>query len=166
MKTIEKATINFTGVLPNEDDYSGDYWGLTTRSIVIPFSEKVSDTEDKEARVLQALREGTFEVQISDEDSSSYIGDVLEKDQIVSAAKKAVSYQEFYDVVSDSLYEVGYDAYVEEYGDTFAELMYEGEEEYDNGFLDENGVNGEAFALLMYEGDSTERSRIDFETVG
>lgn len=161
MKTAEKATINFTGVLPNEDDFSG-YWGLTTRSIVIPFSEKVSNSEDKETKVLQALREGTFEVQISDEDNGAYIGDVLEKDQIISAAKKAASYQEFYDDITDSLHEVGYDAYVEEYG---REMDYEDEDE-DNEFLDENGVNGDAFEELMYEGDSTERSRIDFEVIG
>ena len=161
MKAIEKATINFIGVLPNEDDYSG-YWGLTTRSIVIPFSEKVSDSEDKEAKVLQALREGTFEVQISDEDNGAYIGDVLEKDQIVSAAKKAASYQEFYDDTTDRLHEVGYDAYVEEYG---GEIDYDDEDD-DNEFLDENGVNGEAFEELMYEGESTDRSRIDFEAVG
>lgn len=161
MKAIEKATINFIGVLPNEDDYSG-YWGLTTRSIVIPFSEKVSDSEDKETKVLQSLREGTFEVEISEEDNGSYIGDVLEKDQIVSAAKKASTYQGFYDVISDSLHEVGYDAYVEEYG---REIDYEDEDE-DNEFLDENGVNGDAFEELMYEGDSTERSRIDFEVIG
>ena len=160
MKTAEKATINFIGVLPNEDDFSG-YWGLTTRSIVIPFSEKVSEAEDKESRVLQALREGTFEVQISEEDNGSYIGDVLEKDQIVSAAKKATSYQGFYDDITDSLHEVGYDAYVEEYG---REIDYDDED--DNEFLDENGVNGEAFEELMYEGDSTERSKIDFESVG
>ena len=161
MKAIEKATINFIGVLPNEDDYSG-YWGLTTRSIVIPFSEKVSDSEDKEAKVLQALREGTFEVQISDEDNGAYIGDVLEKDQIVAAAKKASTYQEFYDDITDSLHEVGYDAYVEEYG---REMGYDDEDD-DNEFLDKNGVNGEAFEELMYEGDSTERSKIDFEAVG
>ena len=154
MKAAEKATINFIGVLPNEDDYSG-YWVLTTRSIVIPFSEKVSDTKEKDAKVLQALREGTFEVQISDEDNGSYIGDVLEKDQIVSAAKKAASYQEFYDVISKKLHEVGYDAYVEEYG---GGMDYDDEnEDYDNEFLDENGVNGDAFAELMYEGDSTEK---------
>jgi hypothetical protein len=161
MKTIEKATINFTGVLPNEDDFTG-HWVLTTRSIVIPFSEKVSDSEDKETKVLQALREGTFEVEIFDEDNDAYIGDVLEKDQIVSTAKKAASYQEFYDVIADSLHEVGYDAYVEEYG---REIDYENEDD-DNEFLDENGVNGDAFEELMYEGDSTERSRIDFEEVG
>ena len=166
MKTIEKATINFIGVLPNEDDFSG-YWGLTTRSIVIPFSEKVSDSVDKETKVLQALREGTFEVQISDGDNGSYIGDVLEKDQIVSAAKKAASYQEFYDTITDSLHEVGYDAYVEEYGRDMDYEDYDDEEDEDgNEFLDENGVNGEAFEELMYEGDSTERSRIDFESVG
>ena len=164
MKALEKATINFTGVLPNEDDYSG-YWGLTTRSIVIPFSEKVSDSADKETKVLQALREGTFEVQISDEDNGAYIGDVLEKDQIMSAAKKAATYQEFYDDITDSLHEVGYDAYVEEFG---GDIDYDDEDEDEDGneFLDENGVNGEAFEELMYEGDSTERSRIDFETVG
>ena len=160
MKTIEKATINFTGVLPNEDDYSG-YWGLTTRSIVIPFSEKVSDSEGRETKVLQALREGTFEVQISDEDNGSYIGDVLDKDQIVSAAKKATSYQGFYDAITDRLHAVGYDAYIEEYG---REMDYEDEDD-GNEFLDENGVNGDAFVELMYEGDSTERSRIDFEGV-
>ena len=160
MKTIEKATINFTGVLPNEDDFTG-HWVLTTRSIVIPFSEKVSDSEDKETKVLQALREGTFEVEIFDEDNGAYIGDVLEKDQIMSAAKKADSYQEFYDAISDSLHEVGYDAYVEEYG---REIDYEDEDD-GNEFLDENGVNGDAFVELMYEGDSTERSRIDFEGV-
>jgi len=156
MKAIEKATINFIGVLPNEDDYSG-YWGLTTRSIVIPFSEGVSDSEDRETKVLQALREGTFEVQISDEDNGSYIGDVLDKDQIVSAAKKAASYQGFYDAITDRLHAVGYDAYIEEYG---REMDYEDD---GNEFLDENGVNGDAFAELMYEGDSTERSTIDFE---
>ena len=161
MKTVEKATINFIGVLPNEDDFSG-YWGLTTRSIVIPFSEKVSDSADQETKVLQALREGTFEVQISEEDNGAYIGDVLEKDQIVAAAKKASTYQEFYDDITDSLHEVGYDAYVEEYG---REMGYDDEDEDDNEFLDENGVNGEAFEELMYEGDSTERSRIDFESV-
>ena len=161
MKAIEKATINFTGVLPNEDDFTG-HWVLTTRSIVIPFSEKVSDSEDKEAKVLQALREGTFEVEIFDEDNGSYIGDVLEKDQIISAAKKASTYQEFYDDITDSLHEVGYDAYVEEYG---REIDYDDEDE-DNEYLDENGVNGEAFEELMYEGDSTERSRIDFESAG
>ena len=161
MKAIEEATINFIGVLPNEDDYSG-YWGLTTRSIVIPFSEKVSDSEGRETKVLQALREGTFEVQISDEDNGSYIGDVLDKDQIVSAAKKATSYQGFYDAITDRLHAVGYDAYIEEYG---REMDYEDEDD-GNEFLDENGVNGEAFEELMYEGDSTERSRIDFETVG
>lgn len=161
MKALEKATINFTGVLPNEDDFTG-HWVLTTRSIVIPFSEKVSDSEDKETKVLQALREGTFEVQISDEDNGAYIGDVLEKDQIMSAAKKASTYQEFYDDITDSLHEVGYDAYVEEYG---REMDYEDDEDDDNEFLDENGVNGEAFEELMYEGDSTERSRIDFESV-
>ena len=160
MKAIEEATINFIGVLPNEDDYSG-YWGLTTRSIVIPFSEKVSDSEGRETKVLQALREGTFEVQISDEDNGSYIGDVLDKDQIVSAAKKATSYQGFYDAITDRLHAVGYDAYIEEYG---RELDYEDEDD-GNEFLDENGVNGDAFAELMYEGDSTERSRIDFEGV-
>ena len=160
MKTIEEATINFIGVLPNEDDYSG-YWGLTTRSIVIPFSEKVSDSEGRETKVLQALREGTFEVQISDEDNGSYIGDVLDKDQIVSAAKKATSYQGFYDAITDRLHAVGYDAYIEEYG---RELDYEDEDD-GNEFLDENGVNGDAFVELMYEGDSTERSRIDFEGV-
>ena len=160
MKTAEKATINFTGVLPNEDDYSG-YWGLTTRSIVIPFSEKVSEAEDKESRVLQALREGTFEVQISDEDNGAYIGNVLDKDQIVSVAKSSDSYQEFYDAISDRLHAVGYDAYIEEYG---REMDYEDEDD-GNEFLDENGVNGDAFAELMYEGDSTERSRIDFEGV-
>ena len=158
MKAIEKATINFIGVLPNEDDYSG-YWGLTTRSIVIPFSEGVSDSEDRETKVLQALREGTFEVQISDEDNGSYIGNVLDKDQIVSVAKSSDSYQEFYDAISDRLHSVGYDAYVEEYG---REMDYEDD---GNEFLDENGVNGDAFAELMYEGDSTERSRIDFEGV-
>ena len=158
MKAIEKATINFIGVLPNEDDYSG-YWGLTTRSIVIPFSEKVSDSEGRETKVLQALREGTFEVQISDEDNGAYIGDVLDKDQILSAAKKATSYQEFYDAITDLLHAVGYDAYIEEYG---REMDYEDD---GNEFLDENGVNGDAFAELMYEGDSTERSRIDFEGV-
>lgn len=163
MKTAEKATINFTGVLPNEDDYSG-YWGLTTRSIVIPFSEKVSDSEDKETKVLQALREGTFEVQISEEDNGAYIGDVLEKDQIVSAAKKAATYQEFYDDITASLLEVGYDAYVEEFGGNI--LIWQNAEFEGNEYLDENGVNGEAFEELMYEGDSTERSRIDFETVG
>ena len=164
MKAIEKATINFIGVLPNEDDYSG-YWGLTTRSIVIPFSEKVSDSEDRETKILQALREGTFEVQISEEDNGAYIGDVLEKDQIVSAAKKADTYQEFYDDITDSLHEVGYDAYVEEYG---GEMDYDDEDEDEGGneYLDENRVNGEAFEELMYEGDSTERSRIDFEEVG
>jgi len=161
MKTIEKATINFTGVLPNEDDFTG-HWVLTTRSIVIPFSEKVSDSEDKETKVLQALREGTFEVQIFDEDNGAYIGDVLEKDQIVAVSKKAASYQEFYDSIADRLHEVGYDAYVEEYG---REMNYEDEDD-DNEYLDENGVNGEAFEELMYEGDSTERSRIDFEEVG
>ena len=161
MKTIEKATINFIGVLPNEDDFTG-HWVLTTRSIVIPFSEKVSDSEDKETKVLQALREGTFEVEIFDEDNGAYIEDVLEKDQIVSVAKKAASYQEFYDVIADSLHEVGYDAYVEEFG---GGIDYEDEDD-DNEYLDENGVNGEAFEELMYEGDSTERSRIDFETVG
>ena len=161
MKAIEKATINFIGVLPNEDDYSG-YWGLTTRSIVIPFSEKVSDSEDRETKVLQALREGTFEVQISDEDNGSYIGDVLDKDQIVSAAKKATSYQGFYDAITDRLHAVGYDAYIEEYG---REMDYEDEDD-GNEFLDENGVNGDAFVELMYEGDSTERSKIDFESVG
>ena len=160
MKAIEEATINFIGVLPNEDDYSG-YWGLTTRSIVIPFSEKVSDSEDRETKVLQALREGTFEVQISDEDNGSYIGDVLDKDQIVSAAKKATSYQGFYDAITDRLHAVGYDAYIEEYG---REMDYEDEDD-GNEFLDENGVNGDAFVELMYEGDSTERSRIDFEGV-
>ena len=160
MKAIEKATINFIGVLPNEDDYSG-YWGLTTRSIVIPFSEKVSDSEGRETKVLQALREGTFEVQISDEDNGSYIGDVLDKDQIVSAAKKATSYQGFYDAITDRLHAVGYDAYIEEYG---REMDYEDEDE-GNEYLDENGVNGDAFAELMYDGDSTERSRIDFEGV-
>lgn len=160
MKAIEEATINFIGVLPNEDDYSG-YWGLTTRSIVIPFSEKVSDSEGRETKVLQALREGTFEVQISDEDNGSYIGDVLDKDQIVSAAKKATSYQGFYDAITDRLHAVGYDAYIEEYG---REMDYEDEDD-GNEFLDENGVNGDAFAELMYEGDSTERSRIDFEGV-
>jgi hypothetical protein len=162
MKTVEKATINFTGVLPNEDDFTG-HWVLTTRSIVIPFSEKVSDSEDKETKVLQALREGTFEVEIFDEDNGAYIGDVLEKDQIISAAKKAATYQEFYDDITDSLHEVGYDAYVEEYG---REMDYDDEDEDDNEFLDENGVNGEAFEELMYEGDSTERSKIDFEVVG
>ena len=162
MKTVEKATINFTGVLPNEDDFTG-HWVLTTRSIVIPFSEKVSDSEDKETKVLQALREGTFEVEIFDEDNGAYIGDVLEKDQIISAAKKAATYQEFYDDITDSLHEVGYDAYVEEYG---REMDYDDEDEDDNEFLDENGVNGEAFEELMYEGDSTERSRIDFESAG
>lgn len=162
MKTAEKATINFTGVLPNEDDFTG-HWVLTTRSIVIPFSEKVSDSEDKETKVLQALREGTFEVEIFDEDKGAYIGDVLEKDQIVSAAKKAATYQEFYDDINDRLHEVGYDAYVEEYG---REMDYDDEDEDDNEFLDENGVNGEAFEELMYEGDSTERSKIDFEVVG
>lgn len=164
MKTVEKATINFTGVLPNEDDFTG-HWVLTTRSIVIPFSEKVSDSEDKETKVLQALREGTFEVEIFDEDNGAYIGDVLEKDQIISAAKKAATYQEFYDDISDSLHEVGYDAYVEEYG---GEIDYDDEDENEEGneFLDENGVNGEAFEELMYEGDSTERSRIDFESAG
>ncbi len=164
MKTAEKATINFTGVLPNEDDFTG-HWGLTTRSIVISFSEKVSDSEDKETKVLQALREGTFEVQISEEDNGAYIGDVLEKDQIVAAAKKAATYQEFYDDITDSLHEVGYDAYVEEYG---GEIDYEDEDEDEEGneYLDENGVNGEAFEELMYEGDSTERSRIDFESAG
>jgi len=162
MKTAEKATINFTGVLPNEDDFTG-HWVLTTRSIVIPFSEKVSDSEDKETKVLQALREGTFEVEIFDEDNGAYIGDVLEKDQIISAAKKAATYQEFYDDITDSLHEVGYDAYVEEYG---REMDYDDEDEDDNEFLDENGVNGEAFEELMYEGDSTERSKIDFEVVG
>ena len=163
MKAIEKATINFTGVLPNEDDFSG-YWGLTTRSIVIPFSEKVSDSADQETKVLQALREGTFEVQISEEDNGAYIGDVLEKDQIVAAAKKASTYQEFYDDITDSLHEVGYDAYVEEFG---GGIDYDDEDEDEDGneFLDENGVNGEAFEELMYEGDSTERSRIDFESV-
>ena len=164
MKAIEKATINFTGVLPNEDDYSG-YWGLTTRSIVIPFSEGVSDSEDRETKVLQALREGTFEVQISDEDNGSYIGDVLDKDQIVSVAKSSDSYQGFYDAITDRLHAVGYDAYIEEYG---REMDYEDEDEDEdegNEFLDENGVNGDAFAELMYEGDSTERSRIDFEGV-
>ena len=160
MKTIEKATINFIGVLPNEDDYSG-YWGLTTRSIVIPFSEGVSDSEDRETKVLQALREGTFEVQISEEDNGSYIGDVLDKDQIVSAAKASASYQGFYDAITDRLHAVGYDAYIEEYG---REMDYEDEDD-GNEFLDENGVNGDAFAELMYEGDSTERSRIDFEGV-
>ena len=158
MKAIEKATINFIGVLPNEDDYSG-YWGLTTRSIVIPFSEGVSDSEDRETKVLQVLREGTFEVQISDEDNGSYIGNVLDKDQIVSVAKSSDSYQEFYDAISDRLHAVGYDAYIEEYG---REMDYEDD---GNEFLDENGVNGDAFAELMYEGDSTERSRIDFEGV-
>lgn len=162
MKALEKATINFTGVLPNEDDFTG-HWVLTTRSIVIPFSEKVSDSEDKETKVLQSLREGTFEVEIFDEDNGAYIGDVLEKDQIISAAKKAATYQEFYDVIADSLHEVGYDAYVEEYG---REMDYEDDEDDDNEFLDENGVNGEAFEELMYDGDSTERSRIDFESVG
>ena len=164
MKSIEKATINFIGVLPNEDDYSG-YWGLTTRSIVIPFSEKVSDSEDRETKVLQALREGTFEVQISDEDNVSYIGNVLDKDQIVSVAKSSDSYQGFYDAITDRLHAVGYDAYIEEYG---REMDYEDEDEDEdegNEFLDENGVNGDAFAELMYEGDSTERSRIDFEGV-
>ena len=160
MKAIEEATINFIGVLPNEDDYSG-YWGLTTRSIVIPFSEKVSDSEDRETKVLQVLREGTFEVQISDEDNGSYIGNVLDKDQIVSVAKSSDSYQEFYDAITDRLYAVGYDAYIEEYG---REMDYEDEDD-GNEFLDENGVNGDAFAELMYEGDSTERSRIDFEGV-
>ena len=160
MKAIEKATINFIGVLPNEDDYSG-YWGLTTRSIVIPFSEGVSDSEDMETKVLQALREGTFEVQISDEDNGSYIGNVLDKGQIVSVAKSSDSYQEFYDAISDRLHAVGYDAYIEEYG---REMDYEDEDD-GNEFLDENGVNGDAFAELMYEGDSTERSRIDFEGV-
>ena len=160
MKAIEEATINFIGVLPNEDDYSG-YWGLTTRSIVIPFSEKVSDSEDRETKILQALREGTFEVQISDEDNGAYIGNVLDKDQIVSAAKKATSYQGFYDAITDRLHAVGYDAYIEEYG---RELDYEDEDD-GNEFLDENGVNGDAFVELMYEGDSTERSRIDFEGV-
>ena len=160
MKAIEKATINFTGVLPNEDDYSG-YWGLTTRSIVIPFSEGVSDSEDMETKVLQAIREGTFEVQISDEDNGSYIGDVLDKDQIVSVAKSSDSYQGFYDAITDRLHAVGYDAYIEEYG---REMDYEDEDD-GNEFLDENGVNGDAFAELMYEGDSTERSRIDFEGV-
>jgi len=164
MKTVEKATINFIGVLPNEDDFSG-YWGLTTRSIVIPFSEKVSDSADKETKVLQALREGTFEVQISEEDNGSYIGDVLEKDQIMSTAKKAATYQEFYDDITDSLHEVGYDAYIEEFGGGI-DYGDEDEDEEGNEFLDENGVNGEAFEELMYEGDSTERSRIDFETVG
>ena len=158
MKAIEKAAINFIGVLPNEDDYSG-YWGLTTRSIVIPFSEGVSDSEDRETKVLQALREGTFEVQISDEDNGSYIGNVLDKDQILSVAKSSDSYQEFYDAISDRLHAVGYDAYIEEYG---REMDYEDD---GNEFLDENGVNGDAFAELMYEGDSTERSRIDFEGV-
>ena len=158
MKAIEKATINFIGVLPNEDDYSG-YWGLTTRSIVIPFSEGVSDSEDRETKVLQVLREGTFEVQISDEDNGSYIGNVLDKDQILSVAKSSDSYQEFYDAISDRLHAVGYDAYIEEYG---REMDYEDD---GNEFLDENGVNGDAFAELMYEGDSTERSRIDFEGV-
>ena len=164
MKALEKATINFTGVLPNEDDFTG-HWVLTTRSIVIPFSEKVSDSADQETKVLQALREGTFEVQISEEDNGAYIGDVLEKDQIISAAKKAASYQEFYDDITDSLHEVGYDAYVEEYG---GGIDYEDEDEDEDGneFLDENGVNGEAFEELMYEGDSTERSKIDFEAVG
>ena len=160
MKAIEKATINFIGVLPNEDDYSG-YWGLTTRSIVIPFSEGVSDSEDMETKVLQAIREGTFEVQISDEDNGSYIGDVLDKDQIVSVAKASDSYQGFYDLLSGRLHEVGYDAYIEEYG---REMDYEDEGDF-NEYLDENGVNGDAFAELMYEGDSTERSRIDFEGV-
>ena len=162
MKTAEKATINFIGVLPNEDDYSG-YWGLTTRSIVIPFSEKVSDSEDRETKILQALREGTFEVQISEEDNGSYIGDVLGKDQIVSAAKKAATYQGFYDDITDSLLEVGYDAYVEEFGGNI--LIWQNAEFEGNEFLDENGVNGDAFVELMYEGDSTERSRIDFEGV-
>lgn len=150
MKTIEKATINFTGVLPNEDDFSG-HWVLTTRSIVIPFSEGVSNSEDEETKVLQALREGTFEVQISDEDNGSYIGNVLDKDQIVSSAKASDSYQEFYDAISDRLHEVGYDAYIEEYG---REMDYEDEDE-GNEFLDENGVNGDAFAELTYDGDST-----------
>lgn len=165
MKTAEKATINFTGVLPNEDDFSG-HWVITTRSIVIPFSEKVSDSEDKEAKVLQALREGAFEVQISEEDDGAYIGDVLEKDQIVSAAKKAATYQEFYDDITDSLHEVGYDAYVEEFGGGIDYDDEDEDEDYDNEFLDENGVNGEAFEELMYDGDSAKRSRIDFETVG
>jgi len=160
MKAIEKATINIIGVLSNEDDFSG-FWGLTPRSIVIPFSEGVSDSEDRETKVLQALREGTFEVQISDEDNGSYIGNVLDKDQIVSVAKSSDSYQEFYDAISDRLHAVGYDAYIEEYG---REMDYEDEDD-GNEFLDENGVNGDAFAELMYEGDSTERSRIDFEGV-
>lgn len=158
MKAIEKATINFTGVLPNEDDFSG-HWVLTTRSIVVPFSEKVSNSEDKESIVLQALREGTFEVQISEEDNGAYIEDVLNKDQIVSAAKASDSYQEFYDAIAGRLHAVGYDAYIEEYG---REMDYEDEDE-GNEFLDENGVNGDAFAELMYEGDSTERSTINFE---
>lgn len=157
--TIEKAIINFPGVLPNEDDFTG-HWGLTDRLIVIPFSERVSESEDKETRVLQALRDGTFEVQILEWDTMEYIGGVLDKDEIISVANESTSYQKFYDEIINRLHSAGYDAYVEEYG---REMDSEDEDSEANEYLDENGVNGEAFREIMC--DQYSNSTIFFEGV-
>ena len=157
--TIEKATINFPGVLPNEDDFTG-HWVLTDRIIVIPFSERVSESEDKETRVLQALRDGTFEVQILEWDTTEYIGDVLDKEEIISVANESTSYQKFYDEIINRLHSTGYDAYVEEYG---REIDSEDEDSEANEYLDENGVNGEAFREIMC--DQYSNSTIFFEGV-
>ena len=151
MSTSEKAFIILPGVLPNEDDFTG-YWGLTQRTIVSSFSPKISDREDKEDLFLQALKEGNFEVQLEECESTAYIGDVLGQGHIMSVANTSSSLQQFYDRIVSLIHEVGYQAYVEEFA----------LEPYGNEFLDENGVNGAAFEILIYDGAN---SKLHFEVI-
>ena len=64
----EKAIITFGGVIPNRDPENPGYWPMFIRQIVIPFPYTISKMEDKEERVMEALKKGEFEVEVDEED--------------------------------------------------------------------------------------------------
>jgi len=144
----EKAIITFGGVIPNGDPENPGYWPMFIRQIVIPFPYPISKMEDKEERVMEALRKGSFEVEVDGEDDERYIGSALDKDNIISKAKEPITYKRFYDSIKRDLYNVGYQVYVEDHGT-------QDEEELESLWsssecpIDNNGVNEEAFIELL-----------------
>lgn len=144
----EKAIITFGGVIPNGDPENPGHWPMFIRQIVIPFPYPISEMEDKEERVMEALKKGEFEVEVDEEDDERYIGSALDKNNIISTAKETTNYKSFYDSIKGDLYRVGYQAYVEDHGTQDEEELEDLWSSADCS-IDDNGVNDEAFNELL-----------------
>jgi hypothetical protein len=138
---LKRWRILFDGVIPNGDDFAGN-WSIVTREIQ-------TDSYSPE-KALRNIRDGSFEVILEERDEESYLGESFKKSKIIEIAQLSSDLEEFWEEINKKLYEAGEEAYIAQWGDEEDEDDEDEDGEYPYG----KRVNMEAFSEIWYSENS------------